>query len=232
MKRVFFLTSFIVALALNIFGLEEKGKATIYTSDSKIIQTDEIAANFGKKWNVTVIMDDGERIKSNLVINDIKRLEVIKWDNEEEWWIEGKVILQSQAKGEKTDAAPNNAESTDTSSSGPEFMIIANPDSLFQRDGNYVVYKKYDPINNELVGNRIWSKSIVSVEFGTNTGSYKVDSLGHKFTPDYIYSPYTGEKMEFGNSSGQFKVDSSGNRFNPEYIFSPYTGEKMELGGK
>ncbi len=230
MKRAVLLTSFISALTLSIFGLEEKGKAAIYTSNSQIIQTDEIAVNFGKKWNVTVIMDDGERIKSNLVINDIKRLEVIKWDNEEEWWIEGKVILQSEAEGEETDNAPNDSESAVPSPNGPEFMIIANPDSLFQRDGNYVVYKKYDPINNELVGNRIWSKSIVSVEFGANTGSYKVDSLGHKFSPDYIYSPYTGEKMEFGNSSGRFKVDSSGNRFNPEYIFSPYTGEKMELG--
>ena len=167
-------------------------------------------------------LDDGERVKSNLVINDIKRLEIIKWDNEDEWWLEAKVILREE-EAVIDDGTPVEESVKEVL----EYMILANPDSLFQRDDNYVVYKKYDPINNELVSNRIWSNSITTVEFGTNIGNYKVDSLGHKFNPDYIFSPYTGEKMEFGNSSGKYKVDSLGNKFSPEYMYSPYTGEKM-----
>lgn len=203
MKRNTMLLLLTGVLALHVYGLEDRGRAVIYTSKSKVIKVDEILANFGKKWNVTIILDDGERVKSNIVINDIKRLEITKWDNEEEWWLEGKIVLR-----------PEILAANDTVSK--EYMIIANPDSLFKRDDKYIVYKKSDPVNNELVSNRIWSKSITAIEFGPDIGSFKIDSNGNKFNPDYIYSPYTGEIMKFGNSSDRENAGSTGNKLPPE----------------
>ncbi|OQX29901.1 MAG: hypothetical protein B0D92_01335 [Spirochaeta sp. LUC14_002_19_P3] len=228
MRRILIAMVFTFIIAMSVWGLDEKGKGVIYTTNSQVIQADEILANFGRKWNVTVILDDGERIKSNLAINTIKRLEIIKWDTEEEWWIEAKVVLRNELGKAAAENGDMPTAKEDVNKFELEYMIIANPDSLFQRDEQYVVYKKYDPINHELVSNRIWSKSISTVEFGPNTGSYKVDALGHKFNPDYIYSPYTGEIMEFGSSGNDtFKTDSLGNKFSPEYMYSPYTGERL-----
>lgn len=228
MRRTLIVVAFTFIITMSAWGLDEKGKAVIYTTNSHVIEADEILANFGRKWNVTVIMDDGERIKSNIAINSIRRLEVIKWDTEEEWWIEAKVTLRNEIEKTADDSGNKSTEEENVNKFGQEYMIIANPDSLFQRDEQYVVYKKYDPINYELVSNRIWSKSIASVEFGSNIGNYKLDALGHKFNPDYIYSPYTGEVMEFGSKeTGTFKTDSQGNKFSSEYLYSPYTGEKL-----
>jgi len=36
------------------------------------------------------------------------------------------------------------------------------------------------------------------VSFDEDTGNIRVDSAGNLFPPDFIYSPYTGEKLKLG----------------------------------
>lgn len=207
MKKISLFVILTSLIAASTFGLDERGSAIIYTTEGKRIEADEIFVNFGKKWNVALEIN-GERIRSNIDINSIQKIEIYKWDTEEEWWMEGKIILK-ESSAEIPDAAiSGSTASSDTISTSlskstldgsKEYMILANPDSLFQRDEDYVVYRKKDPVNQELVKNRIWCNSISYIEFGADIGQWKVDSEGNKFSPDYLYNPYTGEELHFGN---------------------------------
>ena len=210
MKKLGIILIFLGLVISNVFSLEERGSATIYTTDGTTIHADEILVNFGKKWNISLEID-GERLKSNIDINTIHRLEIVEWNNEEQWWIVGKLVITEKTSSDSTNIDEIAIGSDDdvflestASSNGKEYTFLANPESLFQRDEQddkkeYIVYKKRDPINDELVKNRIWRKSIKSIEFNSNKGKWKVDSKGNKFSPDYNYSPYTGEKLNFGN---------------------------------
>ncbi|NCC26608.1 MAG: hypothetical protein EOM22_00270 [Gammaproteobacteria bacterium] len=79
---------------------------------------------------------------------------------------------------------------------GREFKIKANLSNLFVYQS--LELKVLDPISNELKNYTIPYKNIFEFVFSDNFGQFKVDSRGNVFPGEYIYSPYTGEKLDFG----------------------------------
>lgn len=58
-------------------------------------------------------------------------------------------------------------------------------------------YMAIDPLSSNQVQQKIAYNNISEIRFGEKYGHLRQDSNGNLFPPDYLYSPYTGEKMEF-----------------------------------
>lgn len=78
-----------------------------------------------------------------------------------------------------------------------EFKIKADLSGMFD-NRCWVTLKVLDPISSELKTHSISMSNVVEFVLSDDSGPFKVDSRGNVFPGEYIYSPYTGEKLDFG----------------------------------
>ena len=73
--------------------------------------------------------------------------------------------------------------------------VLGDGSYCFDSTRGYLTYKIIDPISGKLKGQTIYSGQIREIVFDADYGDVRIDSHNNIFPPDYIYSPYSGEKM-------------------------------------
>ncbi|ELV8719461.1 hypothetical protein QNE87_004108 [Vibrio vulnificus] len=150
-------------------------------SASSVIQTEEIVFADHKgidSLNVT-IKSQGEWVKTEVKISDIKS-----------------ILIQNpkSSGGSREHGTSYNFDGVLTLRDGRAFEY----DNISElRLGVYATL--LDPINKSTIKKMFKPSRMKEIRFSDEFGSLRVDSKGNYFPNDYIFSPYTGEKLTFGS---------------------------------
>lgn len=153
----------------------------ILTKDGKTVWADELVTQEKHKgqWRVR-LKHEGTDVASEIPQEQV-----------------AKIIVSHHYSGSKVDAVV-------VLEDGRKFEIVRSYLTDIFMDGGErerIRYMKYDPISQQLKRNYLAFKKIAEVHIDSAKGNLKVDAQGNTFPPEYLFSPYSGEKLQFGNFS-------------------------------